>query len=142
MWSTMFMLTGAALVPNAAAEEAAIRKTFEQYVQGFREGSLASFERAFIPGGQFVSMTGPNPTASDVKSTPFVETSVRWSQMADPSARGEVLRVDILNPSMASMTARLDLSSGSFDDQFLLYKINGHWLIAAKTSSRRSEQNP
>ena len=117
------------------AEQAAVRKPLEAYLQGHATGDGAHMRRAFLPSahvegirdGKLLSWTAEEYIAG-FKGTPADDESRRLRRIDSIDVTG--------NAAMARVT--LDYPSGIFTDYFVLLKVDGEWKIANKVWTRNT----
>ena len=117
------------------AEQAAVRKPLEAYLQGHATGDGAHMRRAFLPSahvegirdGKLLSWTAEEYIAG-FKGTPADDESRRRRRIDSIDVTG--------NAAMARVT--LDYPSGIFTDYFVLLKVGGEWKIANKVWTRNT----
>lgn len=117
------------------AEQAAVRKPLEAYLQGHATGDGAHMRRAFLPSahvegirdGKLLSWTAEEYIAG-LKGTPADDESRRLRRIDSIDVTG--------NAAMARVT--LDYPSGIFTDYFVLLKVDGEWKIANKVWTRNT----
>lgn len=117
------------------AEQAAVRKPLEAYLQGHATGDGAHMRRAFLPSahvegirdGKLLSWTAEEYIAG-FKGTPADDESRRRRRIDSIDVTG--------NAAMARVT--LDYPSGIFTDYFVLLKVDGEWKIANKVWTRNT----
>ncbi len=117
------------------AEQDAVRKPLEAYLQGHATGDGAHMRRAFLPSahvegirdGKLLSWTAEEYIAG-FKGTPADDESRRLRRIDSIDVTG--------NAAMARVT--LDYPSGIFTDYFVLLKVDGEWKIANKVWTRNT----
>jgi len=129
-----------AAIPVAAqpnTDATAIEAVFADYVGGLAEGDLARLSNAFSPEGAFVSVDAAQNGKTTVVSRPFKNVLASWAANPDPTTSGRITSVAIGNDVMASIQAELDYGADRYEDNLLLYKLEGRWKIVAKTTYAR-----
>ena len=115
----------------------AIEAMFADYVEGLAEGDLARLSNAFSPEGVFVSVDAAQNGKTTVVSRPFKNVLASWAANPDPTASGRITGVAIRDDFVASIQAELDYGTARYEDNLLLYKLEGRWKIVAKTTYAR-----
>ena len=134
-----FVLNFAAIPVDAQpdTDTKAVEAVFADYVEGLAEGDLARLSNAFSPEGVFVSVDAAQNGKTTVVSRPFKNVLASWAASPDPTASGRITGVAIRNDFMASIQAELDYGTDRYEDNLLLYKLEGRWKIVAKTTYAR-----
>lgn len=118
----------------ANAEEAAVRKVVQQYIDGTYQGDVKALRDCFHPKAVMngylqdqLLIGGPEPFFENMQNAP---------SMAEAGApyKGEIIFVDVVG-SVASVTIKETGFGGSmaFTDYFHLLKDQGEWKIISKT---------
>lgn len=117
------------------AEERAIRRTIQHYLDGAREGSVDLVRRAFHPQARMsgylqgrLLVGGPEPFYEAVANAPA------------PAKSGEPYRAEIRSLEIAGPAAAVTLVEGpylgmQFTTFFHLLKVGEEWQIVSKTFS-------
>lgn len=115
-----------------------IEAVFGDYVAGLAKGDVARLSSAFSPEGVFVSVRAAQDSKpATVVSRPFKDVLASWAANPDPTAFGRITGIAIQNDFMASIQAELDYGTDRYEDNLLLYKLEGRWKIVAKTTYGR-----
>jgi hypothetical protein len=128
-------LTFALASPALANDSGALEAVFADYKAALRTGDKAIADRVFLPDGGFHFIrpaADGKPTA--VISRPFKDVVPGWLARPDTTVAGHITKLAIQNETMATIEAKLDFGTNSFDDSFQLYKIDGQWRIVSKTT--------
>jgi ketosteroid isomerase-like protein len=118
----------------ANAEEAAVRKVVQQYIDGTYQGDVKALRDCFHPKAVMngylqdqLLIGGPEPFFENMQNAP---------SMAEAGApyKGEIIFVDVVG-NVASVTIKETGFGGSmaFTDYFHLLKDQGEWKIMSKT---------
>jgi len=120
---------------RTGADTKAVEAVFSDYVGGLAEGDLGRLARAFAPEGVFVVIkAAKDGKPAMVASRPFKDELLSWAANPDPTTSGRIIGITVQNDHMSSVQAELDFGADRFQDNLLLYKIDGRWQIVAKTT--------
>jgi hypothetical protein len=123
------------------ADTKAVEAVFSDYVGGLAEGNLGKLSRAFAPEGVFVVVkAAKDGKPAMVASRPFKDELPSWAANPDPTTSGRIIGITVQN-DMSSVQAELDFGADRFQDNLLLYKIDGRWQIVAKTTYASDRPN-
>ena len=127
---------------QTGADTKAVEAVFSDYVGGLTEGDLGRLSRAFAPEGVFVVVkAAKDGKPAMVESRPFKDELHSWAANPDPTTSGRIIGITVQNDHMSNAQAELDFGADRFQDNLLLYKIDGRWQIVAKTTYASDRPN-
>ena len=132
---TIAALAGAAKLNTQGAEEAAVRRALDHYLQAHATGDGAHARLAFWPTANLYWARGDS---MNIRSSEAYASGFNGKPAADESARRRrIVSVDI-SGSAAIAKIELDYPQTKFIDYMSLLKIKGEWRIAAKVFDAQS----
>ncbi len=114
-------------------DEAAVKATLMDYMEGTSKGQIARLKRAFTPTAALYSV---NPDGSQ-KRLPIAEYIGYFKEGQVRDRKGKIISTDIVNDAAH---AKLEIISGNtkFTDYILLLKLKDGWKIINKSYTRES----
>lgn len=117
----------------AQSDEAAVRATLTDYMDGTSKGQVARIKRAFTPSAALYSV---NPDGSQ-KRLPIGEYIGYFKEGQARDRKGKIISIDIVNDAAH---AKVEIISGNtkFTDYILLLKLQDGWKIINKSYTKES----
>ena len=123
------VLAGAAKLNTQSAEEAAVRRALDHYLQAHATGDGAHARLAFWPTANLYWARGDS---MNIRSSEAYASGFNGKPAADEAQRKRrIVNVDI-SGTAAIAKIELDYPQTKFIDYMSLLKIKGEWRIAAK----------
>jgi hypothetical protein len=125
---------------SSAEDTNSVRRALDDYLEGFRNGSLASLHRAFA--AESIMVQKNTARAEAITITPTARLLPSWAAKPDPSARLEDVRIYFTGRVLAVATFNLHYAGTVYNDQLNFYRYGEQWKIATKlTAVARSGAN-
>jgi len=124
-------LLGATLTAQAQTDEAAVRATAMDYIEGTANGEPDRIRRAFHPDAALYAVNDDG----SLKRIP-IGTYIGYFKPGEKRDRvGEIVEVDVVNDAA---NVKIEILSGpwKFTDYLLLLKLEGEWKIINKSYTR------
>lgn len=118
---------------SLAEERNDVRAALDDYLAGFRIGSLASFQRAFA--AESIMVQRNTARAEAITITPTARLLPAWASKPDASARLENVRISFAGRELAVATFDLHYQSAVYNDQLNFYRYGERWRIATKLTA-------
>ena len=130
---TVTMLLAIAFTAFAQNEEAAVKATLTDYMEGTSKGQIARIKKAFTPTAALYSV---NPDGTQ-KRLPIGEYIGYFKEGQSRDRKGKIISVDIVNDAAH---AKVEIISGNtkFTDYMLLLKLKDGWKIINKSYTREA----
>ncbi|OZI06810.1 hypothetical protein BWI93_18150 [Siphonobacter sp. BAB-5385] len=128
-------LVVASFTAQAQSEDAAIKETLQNYIDGGATGDTASLNRAFYPTANLRSLANGRVTSTPVKEfisrTP--KSGANWT--------GRIVSYSYLGTA-GSAVLEMQLESFKFVDFLSLMKIGNDWKIVSRVFTRAEKDQP
>lgn len=136
MRKTLFTLSAIitlGFMSMAQTDEAAVKATLTDYMEGTSKGQVARIKRAFTPTAALYSV---NPDGTQ-KRLPIGEYIGYFKEGQVRDRVGKIISVDIVNDAAH---AKVEIISGNtkFTDYMLLLKLKDGWKIINKSYTREN----
>ena len=114
-------------------DSAKIRGALDDYVAGFRDGSLVRFQRAFA--AESIMVEKNNDRDGAITITQLARLLPAWSSRPDPNAHLDKVVISYGGQDLAVATLELHYNRTVYNDQLNFYRYGERWKIAAKLTT-------
>lgn len=118
---------------SLAEDSAKIHGALDDYLAGFRDGSLISFQRAFA--AESIMVQKNTNRSEGITVTQLAQQLPAWASKPDPSAHLDKVKISFTGENMAIATFNLHYARTVSNDQLNFYRYGDQWKIATKLTA-------
>jgi hypothetical protein len=112
--------------------ESAVRAAVEEFIIAWKAGDVARLKAVTAPEGSMVWLSGSGDSTR-VRAQSFAALLENRRPQSGPYDLEEIRSLTVVDNQMASVEVAIRVSTGTFIDQYALYRVGGSWRVVTKT---------